>query len=79
MTSASTKAALNSTQCYSPVAAASDGLRDAMAAEAARTEAFTTASTIDRALARCALLPLWTLLNLRERSCTDAHDSVGLQ
>jgi hypothetical protein len=47
MTSASTKAALNSTQCYSPVAAASDGLRDAMAAEAARTEAFTTASTID--------------------------------
>ena len=26
---------------------------------------------------RCALLPLWALLNLREKSCEDVHDSAG--
>ena len=33
-------------------------------------------STINRALARCALLPLFALVNLREKSCEDVHDSV---
>ena len=77
MTSASTQVALSSTQCHGPMAAASDGLRDAMAAEVGQVDGFTTGSKVDRALSRCALLPLWALLNLREKSCEYVHDSVG--
>jgi hypothetical protein len=39
----------------------------------------TAESTIDRALACCARLPLFALDNLREKSCTDAYDSARCQ
>jgi hypothetical protein len=79
---------LDGTARHGLVAAAFCGLRNAMLPQwfgrpALRPRAWQLAHfriaeiRLNRALSRCTLLPLWVPPNLREKLCTDAHDSAG--
>jgi hypothetical protein len=75
MTSSMTKAARSSRRHDDLVAAAHEGVRYATAAAVVQVVGLFLGPWMFVGLARCALLPLFALERLREKSCEDVHDS----